>query len=77
MLHTFDAQVRRSTRGDTRRGQAPWVAFFEWKADGVLIESGEYTVPELERLLRELRPTDPNFAKFTTALSDLRKAAGR
>ena len=74
MRHTFESNVRRSLRKGARMARAPWVAYFEWKADGVLIESGEYTVSELERLTRELRPTDPNFGQFIAALDELKNA---
>ena len=77
MIHTFDAELGRSTRVDARLPGNPWVMRFVWKADGALIESGEYTLPELERLLREMKPNEVHYKRYQAALAELREKCDR
>ena len=77
MIHTFDAELARSTRVDARRPDKPWVIRFVWKADGILIESGEYTLDELEKLVKETRPAEQQYTQYTSALRKLRTINSR
>jgi hypothetical protein len=75
MRHTLEIQVIRSRRIDGRRYSKPWIALLEWKADGVLIESGEYTIPELERLVAEMRSDDPSIKFCKGVLNKFKRTA--
>jgi hypothetical protein len=74
MKHTLDWHIGRSSRGSERLDSQPFVACFYWKQDGVLIESAEYTQPELDRVISEMKRGEPNYDKFLKAKGDLAKA---
>lgn len=75
MKHTFEAQVIRASR-KPHSGPRPWIAYFEWKADGILIESAEYSLPELQRLIAEMPRGEPDYRRYVATLSALRRVTG-
>jgi hypothetical protein len=77
MVHVFDFVIGQSARVDARSPAGSSVMRFAWKADRLVIESGEYTLMELENMLREMNPTESRYKQCASALEELRKLAGR
>jgi hypothetical protein len=71
MKKTLDWHIGKSAHGKERLDTAPQKAYFFWKHDGVMVDSAELSLAELDQFIAALDEKDPFREEYASARTDL------